>query len=94
MENIEKNLGKYGILRLRYLHEQKHGMYRKLLLISKLAEHCRQIDKAVFEQWEQTRAARLEAHPMPLEDTLESVWLRAQAQMIADEIVTAERIYI
>lgn len=30
MENIESDLGKYGILRLRYLHEYRFGMYREL----------------------------------------------------------------
>ncbi|WP_313133513.1 TnpV protein [Anaerocolumna sp.] len=33
------SLGKYGRLRLSYLHEQKPGMYRKLLLTGKLAQH-------------------------------------------------------
>ncbi|WP_303862354.1 TnpV protein [Alkalibaculum bacchi] len=34
------NLGKYGLLRLDYLREQKPQMYRELLLTSKLTEHC------------------------------------------------------
>lgn len=33
-------LGKYGRLRLIYLHEQKPEMYRELLLTGKLAVHC------------------------------------------------------
>ncbi|MEG0309586.1 MAG: TnpV protein, partial [Eubacterium sp.] len=40
MEEIENHLSKYGIMRLRYLHEHKSEMYRKLLLTGKLAEHC------------------------------------------------------
>ena len=43
------NLGKYGLLRLNYLHEQKPQMYRKLLLTGKLAEHCTAMDKTAFE---------------------------------------------
>ena len=39
------NLGKYGQLRLNYLHEQKPGIYRELLLTGNLAEHCAAIDK-------------------------------------------------
>ncbi|APF28484.1 transposon-encoded TnpV family protein [Clostridium sporogenes] len=38
------NLGKYGLLRLNYLHEQKPGMYRELLLTGNLAEHYTTID--------------------------------------------------
>lgn len=90
MEDIEGDLGKYGILRLRYLHEHRHEMYRELLLTGKLAQHCKAIDIVAFEQSEQ---AWLETRPMPLEDTLERVRLRTQAQMIADEIITAEFIF-
>lgn len=94
MENIENDLGKYGILRLRYLHEHKHELYRELLLTGKLAQHCNFIDKAAFEQSEQIQEVWFEANPLPLEDTLERVQLRTQAQMIADEIIMAELIYI
>lgn len=38
------NLGKYGTLRLRYLHEYKPEIYRELLFTGKLAEHCGSID--------------------------------------------------
>ncbi|MDD2972298.1 MAG: TnpV protein [Lachnospiraceae bacterium] len=94
MEHIEGDLGKYGILRLRYLYEHKREMYRTLLLTGKLALHCKAVDIAAFEQSEQIQAAWLDTHPMPLEDTLERVRLRTQAQMIADEIVTAELVYV
>ena len=93
MEHIEGDLGKYGVLRLRYLHEHRHALYRNLLLTGKLAQHCKAIDIAAFEQSEQIQSAWLETHPMPLEDTLERVRLRTQAQMLADEIVTAELVY-
>ena len=93
MEHSEGDLGKYGILRLRYLHEHKRSLYRELFLTGKLAQHCKAVDIAAFEQSEQIQAAWLETHPIPLEDTLERVRLRTQAQMLADEIVTAELIY-
>ncbi len=81
------NLGKYGRLRLSYLHERKPGMYRELLLTGKLAEHCAKIDKAAFEMAEHIRSDYLSAHPMPEDDTLERIRISTQAQMIADEIV-------
>ncbi|MEG2213450.1 MAG: TnpV protein [Clostridiales bacterium] len=84
---------KYPIIRLRYLHEHKCEMYHELLFTGKLAEHCKAIDTAAFEQSEQIQANWLKAHPMPLEDTLERIRLRTQAQAIADEIVLAEVIY-
>lgn len=90
MEHIETDLGKYGILRLRYLHEHKSELYRELFLTGKLAQHCKAIDQIAFEQSEQIQAAWLEVHPIPLEDALERIRLRTQAQMIADEIVMTE----
>lgn len=81
------NLGKYGRLRLSYLHEQKPGMYRELLLTGKLAEHCAKIDKAAFEMAEQIRTAYLKTHPIPEEDTMERIRLSEMAQEIADECV-------
>lgn len=77
----------YGRLRLNYLHEQKPGKYRELLLTGKLAEHCAVFDKAVFEMAERVRADYLKTHPMPEDDTLERIRISTQAQMIADEIV-------
>lgn len=94
MENIWADLGKYGILRLRYLCEVKLELYRKLLLTGKLDQHCKKVDIAAFEHSQRIQAAWLETHPMPPDDTLERIRLRTQAQMIADEIVTAELIYI
>lgn len=81
------DLGKYGRLRLNYLHEQKLGMYRELLLTGKLAEHCADIDKTAFEMVERIRADFLKAHPMPEEDTMERFRLSELAQEIADECV-------
>ena len=88
------NLGKYGWLRLNYLHEQKPGMYWELFLIGKLADHCTAIDKIAFEMAERIRADYMKAHPMPEEDTMERIHISIQAQMIADEIVTTELIFV
>lgn len=87
------NLGKYGRMRLNYLHEQKPSMYRELLLTGKLAKHCAAIEKASFELAERIRADYLEAHPMPEEDTMERIILSNQAQSIVDEIVLSDLVY-
>ena len=85
-------LGKYGRLRLIYLHEQKPEMYRELLLTGKLAEHCMVIGKTAFDMAERIRADYLKAHPMLEENAMERIRLSTQAQMIADEIVTDQLI--
>lgn len=97
--NIEINgkadidsLGKYGRLYLNYLHEQKPGMYRELLLTGKLTEHCTAMDKTAFEMAEHIRADYLKMHPMP-DDTMERIRLSELAQEIADECVLYDLIY-
>jgi len=65
----------------------------KNTVVDKLAQHCKTIDIAAFEQSEQIQAAWLETHPMPLEDTLERVRLRTQAQMIGDEMILRAIVY-
>lgn len=87
------NLGKYGRLRLNYLHEQKNGMYHELLLTGKLAEHCASVDNTSYEMAERIRADYLKIRPMPKDDTMERIYIFEQAQMVADEIVLSDLIY-
>ncbi|MCQ5130227.1 TnpV protein [Butyricicoccus faecihominis] len=89
-----KNLGKYGHLRLEYLHGFKQEMYRELLFTGKLAEHCAAVDMRAFELSERIRVDYLKQHPMPEEDALERIRISEQAQAVADEIVKTELIYV
>ena len=89
-----KNLGKYGRLRLEYLHGFKQETYRELLFTGKLAEYCATVDMRAFELSERIRADYLHQHPMPEEDALERIRISEQAQAVADEIVKAELIYV
>lgn len=79
-------LGKYGNLRLRYLHEQKPQMYSKLLFSGKLAQHCADMEQVAFERAERIRTQYLERHPAPVEGT-ERIQAFTQAQIVADELV-------
>ncbi|MGN6714001.1 TnpV protein [Anaerocolumna jejuensis] len=95
IEEKEKlaDLGKYGLLRLKYLHEQKPEIYRELLLTGKLAEHCIAIQKTAFDMAERIRTDYLKAHPMPEDDAMERIRLSEQEQEIADECVFYDLIY-
>lgn len=86
-------LGKYGSLRLNYLHEQKPQQYRELLFTGKLALHCAGIEQSSFEMAERVRRQYIEQHPAPVEG-IERIQAFTQAQMIADEFVLMEMIYI
>lgn len=87
------DLGKYGNLRLKYLHQQRSAQYRELLLTGKLAQHCADIEQSAFEMAERVRRRYIEQHPAPVEG-IERIQAFKQAQMIADEFVLMEMIYI
>lgn len=89
-----KNLGKYGHLRLEYLHGFKQEMYRELPFTGKLAEHCAAVNMRAFELSERIRADYLKQHPMLEEDALERIRISEQAQAVVDEIVKTELIYM
>ncbi|WP_312942404.1 TnpV protein [Oscillibacter sp.] len=84
------SLGKYGRLRLSYLHEQKPGMYRELLLTGELIEHSAKLENAAFAMAERVRTDYLKKYPLPEDIILERIRISTQAQMIADEIVAVQ----
>lgn len=86
---VYNDLGKYGNLRMEYLHKQKPQRYCELLFTGKLARHCAEIEQTAFDMAERIRGQYLKKHPAPSEG-LERIQAFEQAQMIADEIVSAE----
>jgi len=92
-EELYSDLGKYGNLRLKYLHEQKPEMYRQLLFSGKLARHCADMEKSAFDMAERIRGQYLGQNPPPLEDTLARIQAFTLAQDIADECVLHDLIY-
>ena len=91
-KELLNNLGKYGRLRLEYLCNEKPQMYRELLLTGKLAQHCADIEQQAFVMAEQIRAQHFLQNPPP-DEGVERIQVFTEAQMLADEIVTAELIY-
>lgn len=81
------NLGRYGKMRLEYLHAQKPELYQELLYTAKLAEHCEQIEAVAFKMSEQIQDAYIAKHPLPGDDFWMRVSIRMMAQMVADEVV-------
>lgn len=92
-EELYSDLGKYGNLRLKYLHEQKPEIYRELLFSGKLARHCADMEKSAFDMAERIRGKYLEQNPPPTEDTLARIQAFTLAQDIADECVLHDLIY-
>jgi hypothetical protein len=92
-EELYSDLGKYGNLRLKYLHEQKPEMYRELLFSGNLARHCADIEKSAFDMAERIRGQYLEQNPLSIEDTLARIQVFTLAQDIANEWVLHDLIY-
>ncbi len=92
-EELYSDLGKYGNLRLKYLHEQKPEIYRELLFSGKLARHCADMEKSAFDMAERIRGQYLEQNPPPLNDITARIQAFTLAQNIADECVLHDLIY-
>ncbi len=91
----ETPLGKYGLMRKRYLQEHRKALFTSLLMSEKLHHHLVEIDQAADRRMEQLMRALLEKHPAPDKMADQMGWvghmngLRSQAE----EVVLAELIF-
>ena len=90
-------LGKYGLLRQRYLEENRPGLYTRLMLSGKLMEHLQEI-----EQTAQNRLESLMSHlsmqssvteELKAQDQLAWVQRMNALQAQAEEMILSELIY-
>ena len=51
-EQEQKPLGKYGMMRRKYLEENRSGLYTRLILNGTLMEHLQEIDTTAHERLE------------------------------------------
>ena len=91
------SLGKYGLLRQRYLEENRPGLYTRMMLSGKLMEHLQEI--------EQTAQSRLESlmsqlskqasvtEELKVQDQLAWVQRMNALQTQAEEMILSELIY-
>lgn len=90
-------LGKYGLLRQRYLEENRPGLYTRLMLSGKLMEHLQEI-----EQTAQNRLESLMSQLSMQADVTEELKARDQMAWVqrmnalqaqAEEMILSELIY-
>lgn len=97
LEDADLPIGKYGLLRKRYLKEHKRGWYSSLLLTGKLDKHLDEIDHSCNERIEliMNQLARREGVTEALKASNQMEWVvrinnfRARAE----EIVLSELVY-
>ena len=96
-ETEQLPLGKYGLLRQRYLEENRPGLYTRLILSGKLMEHLQEI-----EQTAQSRLERLISllpkqagitEELKTRDQMAWVQRMNALQAQAEEMILSELIY-
>ncbi|WP_337593447.1 TnpV protein [Vescimonas sp.] len=93
----ETALGKYGLLRRKYLKEHRKVLFTNLLTSGKLNEHLSEIDRTAKQRMEQlvTEMAQAEGVTEELKaaDPMKWVGLMNNLRNAAEETVLAELIY-
>ena len=97
LEDADLPIGKYGLLRKRYLKEHKRGWYSSLLLTGKLDAHLAEIDHSCNERIEliMNQLARREGVTEALKAADQMEWVRRMNNIWerAEEIVLSELVY-
>ena len=90
-------IGKYGLLRKRYLKEHRRGWYSSLLLTGKLDAHLAEIDRTCTERVEliMNQLAQREGVTESLKAADQMEWVRRMNNIraSAEEIVLSELVY-
>ena len=93
----EVHLGKYALLRRRYLQQNRKVRFTNLLTSGKLNEHLMEVDKAANERMELLVAQMAQAEGITEElkatDQMKWVGLMNTLKAQAEEIILTELIY-
>ena len=90
-------LGKYGLLRQRYLEENRPGLYTRLMLSGKLMEHLQEIEQTAQNRLEslmsQLSMQSSVTEELKTQDQLAWVQRMNALQAQAEEMILSELIY-
>ena len=90
-------LGKYGLLRQRYLEENRPGLYTRLMLSGKLMEHLQEIEQTAQKRLEslmsQLSMQSSVTEELKAQDQLAWVQRMNALQAQAEEMILSELIY-
>ena len=94
----EKNLGKYGRMRERFLKENKPELYAELVRSGKLFDHCAEIDDTASERVSRIVKSMAQSEglteQMKNTDPMKWVGLMNNYKSCAEEEIYNELIYI
>ena len=93
----KKPLGKYGMIRRRYLEESRQGLYTRMILSGKLMEQLQEIDATCRRRMDQMirEIAVAESVTEELKAKEQMTWVRKMSSLHAsvEEIVLKELVY-
>ena len=93
----KKPLGKYGMMRRKYLEESRQGLYTRMILSGKLMEHLQEIDVTCRRRMDQMirEMAVAEGATEELKAKEQMTWVRKMNSLhaSAEEIVLKELVY-
>ena len=97
-EKEQFNIGKYGLLRLKYIKREKLGLYFDLLVNDNLNEYLHNIDTTVMEKVQKLiiELAEKENINEKLKENNQILWVSKMNNIknIAEEIILKEYIYV
>ena len=99
LENKERfNIGKYGLLKLEYLKNNKRGLYTELLMKDKLNEYLHDIDITLMEKEHSLikELAEKENITEELKSNNQMLWIGKMNNLKnrVEEIILKEHIYV
>lgn len=95
VEEEEVTIGKYGMLRRRFLKEHKNSLYQSLFLTGKLNSHLAEIEKAAQERMDSQMEKLLKNHPAPDKEADPMAWTAHMNALMAtaEESILTELVY-
>lgn len=90
----QRNIGKYGLLWIRYMKENEIDRYRHLIRMGNLQRKAYEVNEEAYEMLEQITNKYLKKHkPTDSHSTMEMWKLREQARQTAEEEIYETIIY-
>jgi hypothetical protein len=94
----DKPIGKYGLIRKRYLKEYRPGLYSSLLLSEKMYSHLLEVDEEAHRRLEMMMPKLIKSagvtEQLKVSDTMKWVGLMNMLKAQAEEIILSELIYV
>ena len=94
----DKPIGKYGLMRKRYLKEYRPNLYNSLILREKLYPHLLEIDEAAHRRLEMMMPELMKSagvtEQLKASDPMKWVGLMNTLKAQAEEIILSELIYV